>query len=77
MNSFFWTGSPQHLEDVSSHGPGVLLLILMYCVAVYFTDLATDVIRINSSKGLDYSEIEKYWGSLGQAGCARAFAQFR
>jgi len=53
MNSFFWTG--------------VLLLILMYCVAVYFTDLATDIIRLNNSQGFDSSEIKKYWGSLGQA----------
>lgn len=53
MNSFFWTG--------------VLLLILMYCVAVYFTDLAADVVRLNNNQGYDSSEIKKYWGSLGQA----------
>eukprot|EP00913_Durusdinium_trenchii_P034350 g32138.t1 len=62
MNSFFWTG--------------VLLLILMYCVAVYFTDLATDVVLLNRTKGFDSSEIVKYWGSLGQA-CALTEGQLQ
>jgi len=53
MNSFFWTG--------------VLLLLLMYCVAVYFTDLATEAMRLNVDTAADLSEVRRYWGSLGQA----------
>ncbi|CAJ1390783.1 unnamed protein product, partial [Effrenium voratum] len=53
VNSFFWTG--------------VLLLILMYCVAVYFTELATDVrMNIQEKKAERLAEIQRYWGSLGQ-----------
>ncbi|CAE7296640.1 Scn11a [Symbiodinium sp. CCMP2592] len=53
MNSFFWTG--------------VLLLLLMYCVAVYFTDLATEATRLNTNTSVDLTEVRRYWGSLGQA----------
>lgn len=53
MNSFFWTG--------------VLLLLLMYCVAVYFTDLATEATRLNANTSVDLTEVRRYWGSLGQA----------
>eukprot|EP00930_Biecheleria_cincta_P055420 TRINITY_DN4173_c0_g1_i2.p1 TRINITY_DN4173_c0_g1~~TRINITY_DN4173_c0_g1_i2.p1 ORF type:complete len:852 (+),score=153.02 TRINITY_DN4173_c0_g1_i2:31-2586(+) len=47
MTSFFWTG--------------VLLLILMYVVAIYFTELATDLKHENSYR---YTSLE-HWSSLG------------
>jgi len=45
MTSFFWTG--------------VLLLILMYVVAIYFTELATDLKHGESATGL------QQWSSIG------------
>merc|ERR1711920_831552 len=51
MYSFFWTL--------------VLLLGLMYCFAVYFTELSTEMVR--SHQGRDLSKISERWGSIGQA----------
>jgi len=45
MTSFFWTG--------------VLLLILMYVVAIYFTELAIDLKHSNSKANLEH------WSSIG------------
>ena len=48
MISFFWAV--------------VLFVLLIYCVAVYFTELATDL-RV----GADDTRLGQYWGSLGSS----------
>eukprot|EP00450_Noctiluca_scintillans_P014600 CAMPEP_0194523428 /NCGR_PEP_ID=MMETSP0253-20130528/58313_1 /TAXON_ID=2966 /ORGANISM="Noctiluca scintillans" /LENGTH=622 /DNA_ID=CAMNT_0039367967 /DNA_START=69 /DNA_END=1937 /DNA_ORIENTATION=+ len=48
MLSFFWAV--------------VLFVLLIYCVAVYFTELATEI-----RAGVDDARIGQYWGSLGSS----------
>jgi len=48
MGSFFWTL--------------VLLVIVLYCSAVYFTELATDLVRDNPDA--DLGDIDLHWGSI-------------
>ncbi|CAJ1423380.1 unnamed protein product [Effrenium voratum] len=51
LKSFLWTV--------------VLLIILMYCVAVYFTELAWDLQHRHPQK--DLSSIKQTWGSIGNS----------
>jgi len=51
LKSFLWTV--------------VLLLILMYCVAVYFTELAFDLQHKHPDK--DFSSVRQSWGSIGSS----------
>eukprot|EP00440_Ansanella_granifera_P028528 gb/GFBE01030996.1/.p1 GENE.gb/GFBE01030996.1/~~gb/GFBE01030996.1/.p1 ORF type:complete len:710 (+),score=126.96 gb/GFBE01030996.1/:1-2130(+) len=59
MSSFFWTG--------------VLLIIFMYCVAVYFTEVASDLWhkhnRGDGDEDMDQvlALIRGHWGSIGQS----------
>jgi len=50
MSSFFWTL--------------VLMLLVIFCMGVYFTELASDMLH---NKNGDTSLIEKHWGNLGQS----------
>ncbi|CAE7569811.1 unnamed protein product [Symbiodinium sp. CCMP2592] len=51
LKSFLWTV--------------VLLLILMYCVAVYFTELAFDLQHKHPDR--DFSSVRQSWGSIGSS----------
>ncbi|CAE7236764.1 unnamed protein product [Symbiodinium natans] len=51
LKSFLWTV--------------VLLLILMYCVAVYFTELAFDLQHKHPDK--DFTSVRQSWGSIGSS----------
>lgn len=52
MQSFFWTA--------------VLLIIFMYCVAVYFTELCSELKHKHKATP-DADDIDKHWGSIGKS----------
>lgn len=53
MWSFFWTV--------------VLLLLMMYCVAVYYTEVATSIARDRPDDSPLTVELKEHWGSIGSA----------
>eukprot|EP00929_Paragymnodinium_shiwhaense_P013371 TRINITY_DN121233_c0_g1_i1.p1 TRINITY_DN121233_c0_g1~~TRINITY_DN121233_c0_g1_i1.p1 ORF type:complete len:722 (-),score=184.56 TRINITY_DN121233_c0_g1_i1:255-2324(-) len=53
MSSFFWTC--------------VLLMLLIYMMAVYFTMMATDSMQGTGGDDGNRVDLEKYWGSIGDS----------